>query len=399
MPSVNRSKKQSPDFFGALPVQDSRGSTKRRWLCTLLAVACMAGGGAWWLMHAATAVVKAEAPPLRVEVVTVRPTNVPIYRSFPGRVQAMRTVSIQARVTGYLAEQTAQDGADVAEGELLYRIDSKDYQAAFRQAEAQLAVANASLRYARVSNGRNQALARDGWVARDLADQTNSTLDQGQASRANNSAALEEAALNLSRTEIRAPFAGRLSASQVFQGSLISVAGATLNTLVQLDPIYVSFNPAEANLAAIMREQTRLPIQTFVTVNGGNADHTGPVSFIDNQVSLSTGTILLRATIENRDHELLPGQFATARLHLGDLSGALPVPQDAVSASQIGQTVLVVGTGNKVEQRIVTLGDSYDGNVVATTGIKPGDRVIIDQLQKLKPGMQVDPSESSGARP
>lgn len=141
----------------------------------------------------------------------------------------------------------------------------------------------------------------------------------------------------------------------MFQGSLISVAGATLNTLVQLDPIYVSFNPAEADLIAIAHEQARAPIQTSVAVDDGGLKHMGLDSFIDNQVSQSTGTILVRATIANHDHDLIPGEYATARLHLGDPQGALLVPQEAVGAGQIGRTILVVVPGDKVEQRIVHL--------------------------------------------
>jgi multidrug efflux system membrane fusion protein len=303
----------------------------------------------------------------------------------------MRMVTIQARVTGYLAQQAAVDGADVAEGALLYRIDAKDYQMAFAEAQAQLKLANASLRYTRATNGRNQILAREGWASRDTADQTDSNFNQGRATVTNNGAALTEAALNLSRTEIRAPFAGRIGASQVFQGSLISVAGATLNTLVQLDPIYVSFNPAENDLAAITREQARAPIQTEIAVEGGKPDHKGALTFIDNAVSLSTGTILLRATIANPDLGLLPGQYVTARLHLGDLIGALLIPQSAVVSTQIGRSVMVVAAGNRVAARTVTLGDTYGENVVVLTGLKGGDRVITGQLQKLRPGMPVKP--------
>jgi multidrug efflux system membrane fusion protein len=262
---------------------------------------------------------------------------------------------------------------------------------AFAEAQAQLKLANASLRYTRATNGRNQILAREGWASRDTADQTDSNFNQGRATVTNNGAALTEAALNLSRTEIRAPFAGRIGASQVFQGSLISVAGATLNTLVQLDPIYVSFNPAENDLAAITREQARAPIQTEIAVEGGKPDHKGALTFIDNTVSLSTGTILLRATIANPDLGLLPGQYVTARLHLGDLIGALLIPQSAVVSTQIGRSVMVVAAGNRVAARTVTLGDTYGENVVVLTGLKGGDRVITGQLQKLRPGMPVKP--------
>jgi multidrug efflux system membrane fusion protein len=358
----------------------------------ILGLVVVAGGiGAWWVLGRAPVRTAAARPPMPVPVMIVTAATVPVYRSFPAVTQAMRTVTIQARVTGYLAAQGAVDGADVAAGTLLYRIDAKDYQASFAEAEAQLRLADASLRYSRATNGRNQILARDGWVSRDTADQTDSNFNQGRATLASNGAALREAALNLSRTEVRAPFAGRIGASQVFQGSLISVAGATLNTLVQLDPIYVSFNPAEENLPTIVREQARAPIPTNVAFNGVKADHTGALSFIDNQVSESTGTILVRATIANPDHALLPGQYVTARLHLGDLQDALLIPQSAVGATQIGRTVMVVGAGNKVAARIVTLGDEVGENVVAVTGLRVGDRVITGQLQKVKPGMVVDP--------
>jgi multidrug efflux system membrane fusion protein len=354
----------------------------------LLLILVAAGGGAWWFIGA-TPQQAAAPPPMKVPVMTAQSETVPIYRSFPGTTQALRTVTIQARVTGYLVEQGAIDGADVASGALLYRIDPKDYQAAFAQAQASLALAIASLQYSRVSQGRNQTLARDGWVSQDTSDQANSTFHQGQASLANDEAALKEAALNLSRTEIRAPFAGRISASQVFTGSLISVAGATLNTLVQLDPIYVSFNPAEVNLPAITQEQKRSPIETAVSENGGKPIHSGTLTFIDNQVSQSTGTILLRATIANPDHALLPGQYVIATLHLGDLQGAVLVPQSAVGATQIGRTLMIVGEGNKVEQRLVKLGDNDGDRVVVTDGLKPGERVITGQLQKIRPGSVV----------
>jgi multidrug efflux system membrane fusion protein len=373
---------------------DAQRLSRSHWvlwsILSILLILAAAGGVGWWFMGR-TQQQAAVPPPMKVPVMKVVRRTIPIYRSFPGTTQALRTVPIQARVTGYLVEQGAVDGADVASGALLYRIDPQDYQAAFAQAQATVAQANASLEYSRVSQGRNQTLAHQGWVSQDTSDKADSTLHQGQASLANNDAAVKEAALNLSRTEIRAPFAGRISASQVFTGSLISAAGATLNTLVQLDPIYVSFNPAEVNLAAITQSQARAPIETAVSRNGGKPNHIGTLTFIDNQVSQSTGTILLRATIANQDHALLPGEFVTATLHLGDLQGALLVPQSAVGSTQIGRTLMIVGEGNKVEQRPVKLGDSDGDMIVVTDGLKPGDRVITGQLQKIRPGAVVEP--------
>ncbi len=394
MPDVN-----SPDPYPAYEQDQGQPHAPRParshrvlWIIlSILLILAIAGGVGWWFMGRKQQQQAAAPPPMKVPVMTATAQTVPIFRSFPGTTQALRTVPIQARVTGYLVAQGAVDGADVAAGALLYRIDPKDYQAAFAQAQASLAQANASLQYSRVSQGRNQILARQGWVPQDTSDQANSVFHQGQASLANNEAAVTQAALNLSRTEITAPFAGRISASQVFTGSLISVAGATLNTLVQLDPIYVSFNPAEVNLPAITREQAHAPIETAVSQDGGKPSHVGTLTFIDNQVSQSTGTILVRATIGNQDHALLPGEYVTATLHLGDLQDAVLVPQSAVGSTQIGRTLMIVGEGNKVEQRLVKLGDSDGDMIVVTDGLKPGERVITGQLQKLRPGSVVQP--------
>ncbi len=365
-----------------------------RILLSILLVLAVVGFLAWWLTGRTRPQTVAVVP-MKVPFIVATAHTVPIYRSYPGMTQAIKTVTIQARVTGYLTDQDAPDGAFVASGALLYQIDVKDYQVAFNEARATLGQTNAGLNYARATNGRNQVLAHAGWTSRDTADQTQSTQRQDEANRASNIAALQEAALNLSRTEIRAPFAGRLSASQVFTGSLISVAGATLNTLVQLNPIYVSFNPAETNLDAITRQQAHAPIETAVFLDGGGTSHDGPLTFIDNQVSLTTGTILVRATIANPDHTLLPGQFVTARLHLGDRTNALSVPQSAVGSTQIGRTLMIAGVDNKVEQRVVELGDSAGAMVVVVKGLKPGERVITGQLQKLQPGALVQPIMAS----
>ncbi len=377
-----------PDAPGAGP-PGKRGH-RALWIALgVVLVLAAGGGGAWWWFKGRTPPPAPAEAPMKVPVVTVAPRTVPVYRSFPAATEALRSVTIQALVTGYLIERGAADGADVQPGALLYRIDPRDYQASLAQAQGQRDQSVASLSYSRASQGRNQTLARDGWVSKDTSDQATSTFQAGQGSVAANTASMQAAAVNLSRTEIRAPFAGRISRSLVHEGSLISVAGTTLNNLVQLDPILVSFNPAEVNLDQIAREQARKPIETAVSVGGGTPDHAGTLTFIDNQVDRTTGTILVRATIANPDRILLPGQYVTARLHLGDQDGALLVPQTAVGASQIGRTLMVVGEGGKAEQRMVKLGDTHGDMVVITDGLKAGDQVITGQLQKLKPGAPV----------
>ena len=369
------------------------GEKQRGPMWGLLLLVAVAGGG-WWLLRGQPQQQAVAAPkPLIVSVITVTPRTVPIYRSFPATTVAMRVVPIQARVTGYVIQRGAADGADVGTGTLLYRIDPSDYQAALAQAKGQVDHSKAALSYSQANQTRNEALVRNGWVSRDTFDRTNSTFGQSVASLATDQASLLAAALNLSRTVIRAPFAGRISRSQVFEGSLISVAGTTLNTIVQLDPIYVSFNPAEGNLDAINRARARAPIETAVSIGTGPSSDVGTVTFVDNQVDQLTGTILVRATIANSDHALIPGQYVTARLHLGDLDGALLVPQTAVGSTQLGRTLMVVGAGNKAEQRIVKLGDSYGDMIIITDGLKVGDRVITGNLQKLRPGILVEAQE------
>jgi multidrug efflux system membrane fusion protein len=317
--------------------------------------------------------------------------TVPIYLDYVGTTEPIRTVTLQAKVTGYLATQGAADGADVKAGDLVYRIDPRDYQAAVDQVKAQVQRDAAALEYARVSQHRNSVLTKDGWVAKDVFDQTTSTLHQSEATLASDQAALETAQLNLGYTEIRAPFAGRLSRSLVHEGTLISAGGTQLNTLVQLDPIYATFNPAETDLAVIDKARAGGPVSVEIRINdaAGLRFH-GTLTFIDNAVDRGTGTITARATITNPDLTLLPGQYIRARLSIGE-ERALLVPQAAIGSNQLGKFVYLVGTGNLAEQHMVKLGATYGELVVVNDGVEEGDSVITGNLQKIGPGASVQP--------
>jgi len=345
----------------------------------------------------AAAAVQTAAMP--VPVVSVIRRSVPIYLDYVGTTEAIRTVTLQAQVTGSLAARGAPDGADVKQGELLYQIDPRDYQAALEQVKAQAQHDAAAHDYARVSQSRNSVLSKDGWVAKDTFDQTTSNLHQSQATLAADAAAIQTAQLKLGYTEIRAPFDGRLGKSLVHEGALINAAGTQFNTLVELDPIYATFNPSETELAAITKARLKGPIQVDVqTSDGAQPKFRGTLSFLDNAVDRSTGTITARATISNPDHTLLPGEFVHLHVHITDQPDALLVPQIALGSSQLGRFVYIVGKDGRAEQTIVSAGASYGSLIVIDKGVKDGDRVIVGNLQKLAAGAPVQPvpAKSSG---
>jgi multidrug efflux system membrane fusion protein len=362
-------------------------------LISFLALSAGEHGGS---AQAAPVVPKA-TPPLPVPTVAVVKQTVPLYLDYVGVTEPIRIVTLQAKVTGYLAVQAAADGADVKTGDLVYRIDPRDYEAALNRAKAQVQHDEAALDYARANNHRNSQLAKDGWVAKDVFDQNTSTLHQAEATLAADHAALEMAQLNLGYTEIRASFTGRLSRSLAHEGTLISAAGTQLNTLVQLDPIYATFNPAETDLAAIGKARAKGSVPVEIRTNDSDGPGLrGTLSFVDNTVDRGTGTITARATIPNTNLALLPGQYIRARVMIGDQPDALLVPQAAVGSNQIGKFVYIVGAGNKAEQHLVKLGATYGELVVVNDGVKEGESVITGNLQKLGPGTAVQPKPVAG---
>jgi multidrug efflux system membrane fusion protein len=319
--------------------------------------------------------------------------TIPIYLDYSARTEAIRHVTLQAKIPGYLEEQTVPDGADVKAGDLLYRIDRRDYQAALDQAKAQVERDQAALDYLGASLDRGGKLAKSGYLAKDTFDQRRSAVRQAEAALAMSRAQLRMAEINRGHTEIRAPFAGRLGRNQAPIGTLINPsAGTPLNTLAQLKPIYVTFNPSERELAQIQAARARGPVAGDVFLPGGDRPrYHGELSFIDNAVSQSTGTIVARATLDNADLTLMPGQYLRIRLHVGEAADALLVPQVALGSGQLGKFVYVVGEGNKVEQKLVALGHSDGAMVTVVNGVEESDVIITGNLQKIFPGMEVSP--------
>ena len=327
-----------------------------------------------------------------VPVVPVIKKTLPIYLEYPGRIESIRSIALQARASGYIESQLAPDGADVKTGDLLYQIDPRDLHAAFDLATAQAERDQASLEYARANFGRGEELVKSGYVTKDAYDQRASAMHQAEAALVADRAAIETAKLNLSYAEITAPFSGRLGRNQAAKGSLVGSTTGPLNTLVQLDPIYVTFNPSESELADIMTARASGKVDAEISLAGKpGAVHKGELTFLDNVVDKATGTIAARVTIANPDFALLPGQYVRVRLHIRDEPDALMAPMAALGSSQTGKYVYVVGEGERAEQRPLTLG-ATDGEFVSVVkGLKEGERVIVGNLQKIGPGSPVKP--------
>ncbi len=345
--------------------------------------------------HGAPNAGAAQQAAMSVPVVSVVTRTVPVWLDYVGTTEAIRSVTLQAQVTGYLAARGAPDGADVNEGQLLYKIDPRDYQAALNQIKAQTRRDSAAYDYSLVSQRRNSVLSKDGWVAKDTSDQTTSNLNQSEATLAADAAAIQTAELKLGYTEIRAPFPGRVGKSLVHEGALINATGTQLNTLVELDPIYATFNPSESELAAIVKSRSKGPVPAEVQVaNDPDQRFSGTLSFLDNVVDRGTGTITARATISNPDRVLLPGQFVHVRVHIADQHGALLVPQVALGSGQLGRFLYVIGKDGKAEQRVVSAGANQGDMVVIDKGVSAGDLIIIGNLQKIAVGAPVQPESS-----
>lgn len=328
-----------------------------------------------------------------VPVTSVVKANVPVTLDYAAHTEAIRAITLQAKVSAYLKDQPVADGMDVKTGQLLYRLDPRDFQVALDQTKAQIERDTASLEYQKASFQRGDSLTKSGWLAKDTFDERTSSMHQAEAALQASQAAVRGAQLNLDYTEIKAPFPGRLGRNQAAAGTLVGAGTTVLNTLVQLDPIYVTFNPSETDLAAIQAARKGGTLVATISVPG-QADatiHKGELTFIDNAIDRATGTVTARATIANADYGLLPGQYVQISLHVKEMPDALLVPQAAIGSSQLGKFVYVVDGDSKVAQKLVSLGPIQGDRVTVLNGVSADDKIVTGNLQKIGPGMPVAP--------
>ncbi len=338
-------------------------------------------------------------PPPEVAVVVATSAPAENVVEVPGRVQAVRTAEVRARVDGIVQRRLYEEGSDVEEGQELFLIDPRESQAAVSSAEATLARAQAAAANAAQDVERYERLVRDRTISEQDYDAAIARQRSADAEVRQAEAELERAQLSLSYTLVNAPIAGRAGRAQVSEGALVSGTQATLlTTIEQLHPVYVNFSQSSADLLAIRREiaggTLEVPELDRVTVNlvledGTPYMHEGHLNFLDLSIDEATGTVALRAEFPNPDRLLLPGQFVRARISAGVRPNALMIPQRAVQLTPQGASVLVVGIDGMVESRAVTLGAQRGGDWTVLDGLAGGEQVIVDGVQRVQPGAPV----------
>ena len=337
-------------------------------------------------------------PPAEVGVITVQPRTAARTEELPGRLQAVRTAQVRARVEGIVEQRVFREGSDVKAGDVLYRLDARTLEANVASARAALAKVRADAEVTRATEKRYRALLEDRGVSAQEFEQAVARAKQSEADVAAAQAALTRAQIDLGYATVRAPISGRIGRTLVTEGALVGRGDATpLTTIEQLDPIWVNFSQSSTEFQQ-MREQIRsgraqaaddLPVQLLIE-GGQEYPRPGKLLFQDLAVDPATGTIALRAQLPNPQRELLPGQFVRVRLPLAKSADVITVPQRAVQASPQGQIVMVVNPDGTAAPRPVKPGALSGNDWIIDEGLNKGDRVIVEGLQKVRPGAVVN---------
>jgi multidrug efflux system membrane fusion protein len=338
------------------------------------------------------------ATPVSVAVVEQR--DVAFWDEFSGRLEAVERVEVRSRVAGAVKAVHFREGALVKDGDLLVTIDPEPYEAEVARADAQVAAAQARVALTKNELERGKQL----WDTRNVSqrdlDQRVNAQGEAEANLKAAQAALTATRLNLDYTQVRAPVAGRVGKLEITVGNLIAAGpGApVLTTLVSVDPIYASFNADEDVVMRALKavvgsngsvDVERIPVRMSTATSNGTPFQ-GRLQLIDNQVDARSGTVRVRAVFANRDGALMPGQFARLRMGQAKTAPALMISERAVGTDQNKKFVMVVDDASKAQYREVSLGTSVDGLRVVTDGLKPGERIIVNGLQRVRPGALIE---------
>lgn len=344
-------------------------------------------------------------PPPQVTVAEVLQKNVKEWDEFTGRLQAVETVEIRPRVSGYIDKVAFTEGSQVKRGDLLFVIDPRPYKAEYDRAASDVKRYKTALELARIELVRVQRLKDSGAVSEEELDERKSSVAQGDANVAGAEAALETASLNLSFTRVTSPIDGRVSRAEVTRGNLVTGGingGTLLSSVVSMDPIYLYFDGDEQTYLKYTqmarsgeRPSSRNapnPVQVGLA-NEEGFPHAGTMDFVDNQLNPQTGTIRARAVLPNKDGFFTPGLFARVQLLGSGEHPAILIEDRAVNTDQSQKYVLLLGANNQIEYRGVKLGRVIDGLRVVNAGLKRGDVIVVNGAQRVHPGVTVTPQK------
>jgi membrane fusion protein (multidrug efflux system) len=345
---------------------------------------------------------KAGLPPPAVLVAKVEQKTVPIYAEYVARTEARKTVEIRARVEGFLEKVLFKEGSQVKAGQLLFVIDQRPYKAALQDARGSLDQAKAALEKAQKDVDRLRPLVAEDAAPQQDLDKAEAQAHYNRASIEKAKAAIAKAELDLKFTEIRSPITGMIGKEEVAVGNLVSKDQTLLTTVSSWDPMRVVFSISESDYLLLARKfpEGRNPSseaageERFELIMADNSiyPHKGKVSFVDRALDLTTGTLKVYVSFPNPDGLLRPGLFGRIRVVLEERPDALLVPQKAVTEQQGVNVVYVILPDNKVALRTITLGERYGNQVIVKEGVKAGERLVVEGLQKVRPGMVVNPS-------
>lgn len=372
-----------------------------------LAVLLVAGGGA-----ALATVQKGDTPPpapaappaMPVTVATVVAREAATWHEFSGRLEAVGRVELRSRAAGTVQAVHFREGALVRQGDLLFTIDPAPYAADAERADAQLAAARARVALARTEHERARRLWDERAIAQRELDERTQAVAAAEADVRAAEAALQSARLALSWTQVRAPIDGRIGRIEITAGNLVAAGpGApVLTTLVSVHPIYASFDADEQVVARTLGARAaleRVPVKMQTASGSPGADwpHAGRLQLVGNEVDAKSGTVRVRAVFDNKDGALVPGQFARLRMGQAQAETALLVDERAIGTDQNKRFVIVVDAQNQAQWREVKLGPPVDGMRVVSEGLKAGERIVVNGLQRVMPGATVAPREAAGA--
>lgn len=343
-----------------------------------------------------------QAPPPAVNYVTLETRPVTLTRELPGRTSAYVVAEVRPQVTGIVEERLFDEGALVTEGQPLYQLDDATYRAAWNSAKASLARARATVEVARLSAERADELIKVDAISKQEYDDATAGLQQAEADVGVAEAQVASTAVQLRYARISSPIDGRIGKSTVTRGALVTADQAqALTTVQQLDPIYVDLNQSSSELLELRRDLANKMVRraegvpvTILLEDGTEYEYEGELTFADVAVDPMTGSYALRAVVPNPDHLLMSGMYVRAVISNAVLDEGLLVPQQAIARDPRGNaSAMVLADDDTVEQRPVTLRRAVDDDWLVSAGLRAGDRVIVEGLQKIQPGMQVRGTE------